>query len=78
MNFTNRNGVTDTMTVIASILLAPLAGDDQILLRLDHDMSYEEIAAALNISLAAAKVRVHRARLKLASARSTGEWNNEG
>jgi RNA polymerase sigma-70 factor, ECF subfamily len=49
-----------------------------LLLRLDHDMSYEEIAAALNISLAAAKVRVHRARLKLASARSTGEWNNEG
>lgn len=49
-----------------------------ILLRLDHDMSYEEIAAALNISLAAAKVRVHRARLKLASARSTGERNNEG
>lgn len=49
-----------------------------LLLRLDHDMSYEEIAAALNISLTAAKVRVHRARLKLANARSKGEWNNEG
>ena len=49
-----------------------------LLLRLDHDMSYEGIAAALNISLAAAKVRVHRARLKLASARATGEWDNEG
>jgi RNA polymerase sigma-70 factor (ECF subfamily) len=49
-----------------------------LLLRLDHDMSYEEIAATLNISLAAAKVRVHRARLKLTGARSTGEWDNEG
>jgi RNA polymerase sigma-70 factor (ECF subfamily) len=46
------------------------------LLRLDHDMSYEDIAATLNISLAAAKVRVHRARLKLAGAK--GVWNDEG
>jgi RNA polymerase sigma-70 factor (ECF subfamily) len=38
------------------------------LLRVDHDLSYEEIAAALNISVAAAKVRVHRARVRLASA----------
>jgi RNA polymerase sigma-70 factor (ECF subfamily) len=44
-----------------------------LLLRLDHGMSYEQIAAALNISLAAAKVRVHRARLRLASAHTTGD-----
>lgn len=44
-----------------------------LLLRLDHGMSYEEIAVALNISLAAAKVRVHRARLRLASERTTGD-----
>ena len=48
-----------------------------LLLRLDHDLSYEEIAATLNISVAAAKVRVHRARLRLAAARTTGEWDNE-
>jgi RNA polymerase sigma-70 factor (ECF subfamily) len=49
-----------------------------LLLRLDHDMSYEEIAATLGISVAAAKVRVHRARLRLASERKSGEWNDEG
>jgi RNA polymerase sigma-70 factor (ECF subfamily) len=49
-----------------------------LLLRLDHGMSYEQIAAALGISVAAAKVRVHRARLRLASARKTGEWDDEG
>jgi RNA polymerase sigma-70 factor (ECF subfamily) len=49
-----------------------------LLLRLDHDMSYEDIAATLNISLAAAKVRVHRARLKLASVGTQGVWDDEG
>jgi RNA polymerase sigma-70 factor (ECF subfamily) len=49
-----------------------------LLLRLDHGLSYEDIAATLGISVAAAKVRVHRARLKLASARNTGEWDDEG
>lgn len=48
-----------------------------LLLRLDHGMSYEEIAATLSISVAAAKVRVHRARLRLANARNTGDWDNE-
>jgi RNA polymerase sigma-70 factor (ECF subfamily) len=36
-----------------------------LVLRLQDDFSYEEIASVLNISLAAAKVKVHRARLKL-------------
>lgn len=48
-----------------------------LLLRLDHDMSYGDIAATLNISVAAAKVRVHRARLKLASIGATGVCHNE-
>jgi RNA polymerase sigma-70 factor (ECF subfamily) len=39
-----------------------------LLLRVDHDLPYEEIAATLGISVGAAKVRVHRARLHLASA----------
>jgi RNA polymerase sigma-70 factor (ECF subfamily) len=39
-----------------------------LLLRVDHDLPYEEIAAALGISVGAAKVRVHRARLHLSSA----------
>jgi len=38
-----------------------------LLLRVDHDLPYEEVAAALDISEAAARVRVHRARLHLAA-----------
>jgi len=48
-----------------------------LLLRLDHGLSYEEIAATLSISVAAAKVRVHRARLKLVEAQKTGGWDDE-
>lgn len=36
-----------------------------LLMRVQHDMSYVEIAAALGLSTVAAKVRVHRARVKL-------------
>ena len=39
-----------------------------LLLRIDHNLPYEDIAVALGISVGAAKVRVHRARLRLASA----------
>lgn len=38
-----------------------------LLMRCQHDLPYEEIARTLGISVAAAKVRVHRARLRLAS-----------
>lgn len=48
-----------------------------LLLRLDHGMSYEEIAATLGISITAAKVRVHRARVRLTHARKTGDWDDE-
>jgi len=46
-----------------------------LLLRVNHDLSYEEIAAVLETSVCAARVRVHRARLRLASARETGGKN---
>lgn len=36
-----------------------------LLMRVQHDVSYEEIARSLEISVSAAKVNVHRARLKL-------------
>ena len=39
-----------------------------LLLRVDHALSYEEIALALGTSVGAARVRVHRARLRLAGA----------
>ena len=41
-----------------------------LLLRVDHGLPYEEIASALGISETAAKVRVHRARVRLARAGS--------
>lgn len=45
-----------------------------LLLRADG-VAYDEIAAALNISLASAKVKVHRLRLKLAEWRASRESN---
>jgi RNA polymerase sigma-70 factor (ECF subfamily) len=41
-----------------------------VLMRADAQMPYAEIASALGISESSAKVKVHRARLKLAAARS--------
>jgi RNA polymerase sigma-70 factor (ECF subfamily) len=38
-----------------------------LLMRIQDDMPYEQIAQVLDISLASAKVKVHRARLKLAT-----------
>ena len=43
-----------------------------VLLRAEEGMSYEEVAAALGISAVAARVKVHRARLKLAEAMRSG------
>jgi RNA polymerase sigma-70 factor, ECF subfamily len=38
-----------------------------LLMRAQDGMAYEEIAAALGLSLAATRVKVHRARVRLAS-----------
>jgi len=40
-----------------------------LLMHVEDELSYEEIAAALGISLSATKVRIHRARMKLAAYR---------
>jgi RNA polymerase sigma-70 factor (ECF subfamily) len=42
---------------------------EALILRVDQDLSYEEIAVLLGISVASAKVLVHRARHKLAASR---------
>ena len=42
-----------------------------LLLRVDYDLPYEEIASVLGTSVGAAKVRVHRARLRLTKALET-------
>ena len=56
--------------------LARLTADERavLVMRAVHDMSYEEIARALGISVVTAKVRVHRARKRLSSGpRETSE-----
>lgn len=52
-------------TALGALASLPEGERAALLLRLDHGLSYEEIAAALQISIAAAKVRVHRARVRL-------------
>jgi RNA polymerase sigma-70 factor (ECF subfamily) len=55
--------------------LQTLAEPDRaaLLMRAQEQMSYEEIAAALGISVSAAKVKVHRARRKVAQLRMNRE-----
>ena len=69
----------DDQARLASVLLAvhdlPESERAALLLRVDHDLSYDEIASALGISVAAAKVRVHRARLRLANAMNSNRRN---
>ena len=52
--------------------LGALAEDERaaLLMRAFHELPYEEIAATLGTSVTAAKVKVHRARLKLARRRA--------
>ena len=58
--------------VLAALQALPEIDRAAVAMRADDVLSYEEIAAALGISVAAAKVKVHRARLKLAGARASG------
>jgi RNA polymerase sigma-70 factor (ECF subfamily) len=55
-------------------MLADLPEVDRaaLLMRAVGQLSYEETAAALGLSVGAARVRVHRARARLAAATSRG------
>jgi RNA polymerase sigma-70 factor (ECF subfamily) len=61
----------DRQTALAMLLRAlrtlPEVDRAALLMRTQNGMSYEDIAEALQLSLSSAKVKVHRARLKLAS-----------
>ena len=55
--------------------MATLSADDrEALLMRAAEMSYAEIAQSLEISVAAAKVRVHRARVRILRAREEQSW----
>lgn len=53
-------------TVLQALGDLPEGERTALLLRVDHDLSYEEIAETLGTTVGAARVRVHRARLRLA------------
>jgi len=53
--------------VLKALAALPEVDRFALLLRVVEGLSYTQIAAALHISLAAAKVKVHRARLRLAA-----------
>ena len=57
--------------VMQALCVLPEGERAALLLRVDHELPYDEIARVLGTSIAAAKVRVHRARLRLAGARDT-------
>ena len=48
-----------------------------LVLRVQHELPYAEIARVLEISLSAAKVKVHRARLKLMKVRAAWEVSEQ-
>lgn len=58
--------------VLAALALLPEIDRAAVLMRADDGLPYEDIAAALGISVTSAKVRVHRARLKLAAVLPNG------
>ena len=59
---------------IVAVALTALSDDRRaaLLLRVDHGLSYDEIAVAMGWSLAKAKIEVHRARLVLRAHLSDG------
>ena len=60
------SGQRDLQVVLAALATLPEIDRAAVLMRADDGVPYEEIAAALGISTIAAKVKVHRARLRLA------------
>lgn len=52
-------------TTLAALQTLPEMDRAALLMRAGDDLSYEEIAAALGLTPTAARVKVHRARLKL-------------
>lgn len=62
----------DLQVVLEALQLLPEIDRSAVLLRAEEGLSYEEVAAALGISAGAARVKVHRARLRLAEALRAG------
>ena len=61
----------EVRAVLAALQTLPEIDRTVLLMRALDDMPYEEIAATLDIPVTTAKVKVHRARLKLMQTRQT-------
>jgi RNA polymerase sigma factor (sigma-70 family) len=59
--------------VLAALQQLPEVDRTVLLLRVQEEMSYQEIAEAVQLPLSAVKVKIHRARLKLAQWRAAQE-----
>jgi RNA polymerase sigma-70 factor (ECF subfamily) len=59
--------------VMAALQTLPEVDRAALLMRADDELPYEDIASALGLSVAAARVKVHRARLRLAELRTMQE-----
>ncbi len=66
------DGQMKLQVVLSALQSLPEPDRSAVLLRAAEDMSYDEVAAVLGISAVSARVKVHRARLKLAEALRTG------
>ena len=62
-------GRAELSAVLADLQGLPEPDRAALLMRAEDQLPYEEIAAALNITVGAAKVKVHRARRRLAERR---------
>ncbi len=62
--------------VMAALRQLPEVDRAALLMRVQEEMSYEEIADALDLNLTTVKVKVHRARLKLMRVRELFEEVN--
>jgi RNA polymerase sigma-70 factor (ECF subfamily) len=62
-------GREELEAVLAALQELPEIDRAALLMRAQDEIPYEEIASALGLSLPAAKVKVHRARLRLAELR---------
>lgn len=60
------NGHSQLRTVLTALSALPEVDRAALLMRADEALPYEDIANVLGISIGAAKVKVHRARLRLA------------
>ena len=62
----------DLDRVLRALREIPEVDRAALLMRVDEGLPYEEVAAALGLPVATVKVKVHRARLRLAQIRNQG------